>query len=146
MGCLVSWKLRSQRSVTLSSTESGYVAMSELVQEVMFLRQVIEFLGLKVEYPIMVNCDNAGAIFLAGNASGQRTKHVNIRYHYIREYVEDGTVKVVFVKSSDNEADLFTKNLNEQATKKHVSKFMEDVAEREDKKDVSIIAKTYHGR
>ena len=60
-------------------------------------------------------------------------QHVNIRYHYICEYVEDGTVKVVFVKSSANEADLFTKNLNEQATKKHVSKFMEDVEEREDK-------------
>ena len=96
------------------------------------LRQVIEFLVLKVEYPITVNCDNAGAIFLAGNASGQRNKHVNICYHYIREYVEDGTVKVVFVKSSDNEADLFTKNLNEQATKKHVSKFMEDVEEKDD--------------
>ena len=62
----------------------------------------------------------------------KKTKHVNICYHYICEYVEDGTVKVVFVKSSDNEADLFIKNLNEQATKKQVSKFMEDIEEKDD--------------
>ena len=94
MGCLVAWKSRSQRSVTLSSTEAEYVAMSEMVQEIMFLKQILEFLKLKVEYPIVVNCDNVGAIFLAENATGQRTKHIDICYHYTREYVDDGIVKV----------------------------------------------------
>ena len=127
MGCLVAWKSRSQRSVTLSSTEAEYVAMSELVQEIMFLKQILEFLKLKVKYPIIVNCDNVGAIFLAENATGQRTKHVDIRYHYVREFVDEGVVKIVFVKSKENEADLFTKNLNEELTVKHRSKYMKDV-------------------
>ena len=126
MGCLVAWKSRSQRSVTLSLTKAEYVAMSELVQEIMFLKQILEFLKLKVKYPIIVNCDNVGAIFLAENATGQRTKHVDIRHHYVREFVDEGMVKVVFVKSQENEADLFTKNLNEELTHKHTSKYMEN--------------------
>ena len=126
MGCLVAWKSRSQRSVTLSSTEAEYVAMSELVQEIMFLKQILEFLKVRVNYPIIVNCDNVGVIFLAENATGQRTKHVDIRYHYVREFVDEGVVKIVFVRSEENEADLFTKNLNEELTNKHTSKYMEN--------------------
>ena len=71
MDCLVSWKSQSQKSVNLSSTETEYVAMSELVQEIMFLRQVMEFLGMKIKYPIIINCDNVGDIFIAENATGQ---------------------------------------------------------------------------
>ena len=115
MGCLVAWKSRSQRGVTLSTTEAEYVSMSELVQEIMFLKQILEFLKVRVNYPIIVNCDNVGAIFLAENATGQRTKHVDIRYHYVREFVDEGVNKIVFVRSEENEADLFTKSLNENS-------------------------------
>ena len=83
--CLISWKSRGQKSVTLSSTEAEYVAESEVCMEIMFIRQVLEFLGMKVNYPITVNCDNVGAIFLAYNSkNSQRTKHVDIRAYYVR--------------------------------------------------------------
>jgi len=82
-----------QRSVTLSSTEEEYVALSEVVTEIMVAKQVLEFLEIPVTLPIEVHVDNVGAIFLATNATtGQRTRHIDVRYHYVREYIEDGQV------------------------------------------------------
>ena len=76
-----------------------------------------------MEYPITVHCDNVGAIFLANNAkNSQRTRHVGIRAHYIRQYVEDGTVKIVFVKSEDNTADAYTKNVSGVLYSRHAMK------------------------
>jgi hypothetical protein len=60
---------------------------------------------------------------MAENAnSGVRTRHINTRYHFIREHVEDVFIKIVFVKTDDNDSDLFTKNVNKYTYKKHVVK------------------------
>ena len=68
---------------------------------------------INVKLPIIVNVDNIGAVFMANNKStNSRTKHVDIRTKYVNQYVEDGIIKVVFVKSEDNVADIFTKNLS----------------------------------
>ena len=126
--CLVSWRSRGQKSVTLSSTEAEYVAVSEVCAEIIYIKQVLEFLGMKIEYPITVNCDNVGAIFLAHNQkNSQRTKHVDIRAHYVRQYVEDGIVKVIFVKSENNAADVYTKNVSGNLFKLHGFRDLEDV-------------------
>lgn len=69
---LVSWKSHAQRCVTLSSSEAEYVAISEVSAEILFVKQVMEFFGLKIDYPIIVRVDNVGAIYLAENAA---TKH-----------------------------------------------------------------------
>jgi hypothetical protein len=125
-GCLISWKSRSQKSVTLSSTEAEYVAISEMCAEIMFLKQVLEFLKIKVVLPIIVRVDNVGAIYLAQNAvSGPRMKHVDVRYHFVRDYIEDGIVKIVFVKSEDNDSDIYTKNLGEELFYKHSGKYIQ---------------------
>ena len=63
--CLASWKSRGQKSVTLSSTEAEYVAVSEVCTEIIFIKKILEFLEITIDYPITVNCDNVGAIFLA---------------------------------------------------------------------------------
>jgi hypothetical protein len=127
-GCLISWKSRSQKSVTLSSTEAEYVAISEMCAEVMFLKQVLEFLKIKVTLPIIVRVDNVGAIYLAQNAvSGPRMKHVDVRYHFVRDYIEDGMVKIVFVKSEDNDSDIYTKNLGEELFYKHSGKYIQAI-------------------
>ena len=127
-GCLISWKSRSQKSVTLSSTEAEYVAISEMCAEIMFLKQVLEFLKIKVVLPIIVRVDNVGAIYLAQNAvSGPRMKHVDIRYHFVRDYIEDGIVKIVFVKSEDNDSDIYTKNLGEELFHKHSGKYIQAI-------------------
>ena len=125
---LISWKSHAQKNVTLSSTEAEYVAMSELCGEILFVKSILEFLGVKMELPILVNCDNIGAIYLAHNAkTSQRTKHIDVKYHFVREYVEDGMIKVVFVKSEENDADIWTKNVKSDIFKKHTEKFMTSV-------------------
>jgi hypothetical protein len=126
LGAPIAWKSKAQRSVSLSVTEAEYIAISEVCAEIMFVKQVLEFLQVVVKLPIVVNVDNVGAIFLANNAStSQRTKHVDVRYHYVREFVEDGVVLVQFVKGEDNDADPFTKNLGGEPYDKHTGKFME---------------------
>ena len=68
---------------------------------------------IEVKLPIIVRCDNVGAIFMAENSSsGVRTRHVDIRNHFVREHVVDDFIKIVFVKFCDNDANLFTKNVS----------------------------------
>ena len=114
-GVPVLWCSRAMRSVTLSSTGAGYVAMSEVVKDLIFLRNILESIGFNVDYPMMVEVDNTGAIYLGLNRStSQRTKHIDIRYHYVREFIDEGIVKVVFVSTKMNDADIFTKNVTSE--------------------------------
>jgi hypothetical protein len=125
LGVAVAWSSKAQRNVTLSSTEAEYVAVSEVCKEILFIAQVMEFLHLTVKRPITVRVDNIGAIYLANNqTTSQRTKHVDVRYHFVREYIEDGLIKIIFVKSKDNDADIFTKNLDGESFQRHVVKFL----------------------
>ena len=76
------------------------------------MKQVLEFLKQKVKYPIVINVDNIGAIYMAeNNTSNNQTKHVNTRYHFVRELIDEGTLKIEFVRSENNDSDIFTKNL-----------------------------------
>ena len=90
-GVPVSWRSKMGRSVTLYSTEAEYVGVSELAKEILFVKQVLEEMGIELEYPIVIEMDNVGAIYMANNhTTSQRTKHVDTRYHFVRNYVEDG--------------------------------------------------------
>ena len=85
-------------------------------------------MGIEIELPITIRCDNVGAIYLANNHStSQRTKHIDIRTHFVREYIEDGIIKIIFITSEDNDADIFTKNTSEELFIKHSSKNLEPV-------------------
>jgi hypothetical protein len=109
----VCWRSKSQKGVTLSSTEAEYVAISEAVKEVKFIYYLLCDFHIKVNLPIIIKTDNIGAIFMAENSStGVRTRHVDTRYHFIREFIEDGFVKIQFVRSVENNADIFTKNVS----------------------------------
>ena len=90
-GCLVGWGSRAQRSVTLSSTEAEYVAVSEVCTEILFVAQIMQFLGMEIIYPLIVNVDNIGAIFVTENSVGRRTRHIDARYHFVQEYIEAGS-------------------------------------------------------
>ena len=119
-GCPISWRSKGQKSVSLSSTEAEYMAVSEIATEILFIRSMLEFLGVTVELPIEVNVDNIGAIYLSKSAtSSNRTRHIDTRYHFVREYIENGILKIVFVKSEDNDADIMTKNLCIRLYDKH---------------------------
>ena len=94
-------------------------------------------MGLSIKYPIIVHCDNVGAIYLGYNAkTSQQTKHVDIQYKYVNKYIKDEIFKTVFVRSENNDADVFTKNTNEATYLKHHSKSMS-----EEKCETKIIGK-----
>ena len=81
----------------------------------------MESLGIKFELPIIVRVDNVGAIFMAENVTAtSRTRHVDARYHFVREFIEDGYIKIVFVKSGDNYSDGFTKNVTQDVYQKQI--------------------------
>ncbi|GJY33134.1 retrotransposon protein, putative, ty1-copia subclass [Tanacetum coccineum] len=108
-GCVVSWKATLQHMVALSTTEVEYMALTEAVKEVIWLRGLLEELGVVLN-SVAVNYDNQGAIHLSRNhIFHERTKHINVRYHFIREVLEAKTVKVLKVGTEHNVADALTK-------------------------------------
>jgi hypothetical protein len=127
-GSVISWKSKAQPCVTLSSTEAEYVALNKTVREVEFLVQLLEVLGVKVERPAKVFVDNVGCIFLSQNkTSGERTKHINMKYHFIREQIKNGLVDVQFVRTSENHADVFKKNLGGKKFNYHMENIVKGV-------------------
>jgi len=112
MGVPVSWKSQAQQSVTLLSSEAEFVALSKVAKEIKFIVQVMLSIRIKVEMPIVVHVDNTGAIFMTENVSmNTHTKHVDICYHYMWEFIEDGFIHIVFVRTKLNKVDMFTKNV-----------------------------------
>ncbi|MCO5566777.1 hypothetical protein L7F22_020457 [Adiantum nelumboides] len=110
-GGAVSWRSRLQVCVTQSTTEAEYVAASEACKEAIWLGRLVTDLGIKEETP-MLHCDSQSAIQLAHTAVyHSKTKHVDVKYHFIREMVEDKQVQLVKVHTTDNPADLLTKGL-----------------------------------
>nr|GEV33737.1 retrotransposon protein, putative, Ty1-copia subclass [Tanacetum cinerariifolium] len=93
-GCVVSW-MATLHVVALSTIEAEYMALTEAVKEAIWLRGLLEELGEELN-TVAVNCDNQGAIYLSRNhVFYERTKHINVRYHFIREVLEAKTVKVL---------------------------------------------------
>ena len=120
MGVPISWKSKAQRSVTLSSSEAELVALTEAAKEIKFIAQLLMSMGFKVNLPIVCKVDNQGAIFMAQNVStSQRTKHLDLRYRFITEYIEDGFIKVIFVRTKENVSDWFTKNVTSEIYNMH---------------------------
>ena len=110
-GIPIAWRSKGMKSVVLSTTEAEYMAFSEVVKELKFMVQLLQKMNIEVELPITVYVDNVGAIWLSNNrTTSDRTKHIDIRTSFVKEYQEDGKIIIKFVKSEDNEADIFTKN------------------------------------
>ena len=129
-GAPISWKSKSGDSVTLSSTEAEYYASSETAKELLFIYNLVISMEKDLELPIIMNVDNTGAIYLANNYStGPRTKHIDIQTHFVRDLIINGILKVVFIKSEDNDADIFTKNVSEDLYIKHSGKLMDNCPE-----------------
>lgn len=111
-GAAISWVSRRQPTVAHSSTEAEYMSASDACRQIAWLRNFGIELGDDMEAPTLLCVDNHGAIFLSVNpAHDRRTKHVDIRYHYIREFIEQGRAEVYYVESAENVADILTKNV-----------------------------------
>ena len=110
-----SWKAKDQSSVAQSSTEAEYYAMADAGKEALFLRMFLETLGLQryVEKPTPIYGDNQGAISLVHNPTHHsRTKHIALRWHFIRDKVKMKELSYIYIPTEHNTADLLTKFLD----------------------------------
>ena len=110
-GPLISYKTKKQSSVALSSCEAEYMALTAATQEAKFLNQLLaDMTGVKPPGPTTIFEDNQGAIALAKNpVQHQRSKHIDIKYHYIRQEIQNNSIVLKYIPSKDNFADVFTK-------------------------------------
>ena len=124
-GVPICWRSKAQKIITLSSAEAEWIALSEATKEIMFVLQMFEEMKIKVELPIVVNVENMGAIIMSKNISTtSRSKRIDVRTKYVNEYCEDGIFKIIYVKSEENDADFYTKNLGGKLHVKHSSKIV----------------------
>lgn len=111
-GTAVSWKSKKQTSVAQSSAESEYVSAGEAVKEILWLRQLLKEMHCKQTDGSVLLCDNQAAISIASNdVFHSRTKHIDIRHHFIREHVRSKEIDIRWVSTVDQEADILTKAL-----------------------------------
>ena len=107
----ISWNARKQNSVALSSTEAEYMALSEATQEALWIIKFFKELGWDVA-PVTIYEDNQSCIELTNNNKfHQRTKHIDIRYHFIREAIEENLIKIEYIETKFQIADMLTKPL-----------------------------------
>ena len=111
-GNLVSWKSKKQNVVVRSSAESEYRAMATATCELVWIKQLLGELKFgKIDQMELV-CDNQAALHIASNpVFHERTKHIEIDCHFVREKILSGDIVTKFVKSNDQLADIFTKSL-----------------------------------
>ena len=117
----ISWSSKKQAIVALSTTESEYIAACYAGCQLIWLRGILESLNQKQDKATSLLCDNSSTISVTKDpVLHGRTKHIRIRYHFLRELVNDGDVQVKYCKSEDQMADIFTKPLSRQVFEKHV--------------------------
>ncbi|MCO5597506.1 hypothetical protein L7F22_051584 [Adiantum nelumboides] len=110
-GGAVSWRSRLQNCTAMSTTKAEYVAVSEASKEAIWLARFVSNLGISSETPTL-HCDSQSAIMLAKNpVFHAKTKHISVKYHFIRDVLEDKHMQLVKVHIDDNTAYLFTKGL-----------------------------------
>ncbi|KAL6514292.1 hypothetical protein OROMI_034346 [Orobanche minor] len=105
----VSWKSKLQKCVALSTMEAEYIAAAEAGKEILWVKRFLQELGVNQE-EYLVHCDSQSALDLNKNSMyHSRTKHIDIRYHWICEVMEQQLLKLVKIHTSENPADMMTK-------------------------------------
>ncbi|KAK3025978.1 hypothetical protein RJ639_040952 [Escallonia herrerae] len=112
-GNLVSWKSKKQSVVSRSSAESEYRAMAQSTCEVMWICHLLEEISLKPPLPAKLWCDNQAARHIASNpVYHERTKHIEVDCHFIREKIQENLISTSYVKTGEQLGDILTKSLN----------------------------------
>ncbi|KAK1408324.1 hypothetical protein QVD17_39996 [Tagetes erecta] len=110
--CLVSWKSKKQSTVSRSSAEAEYRAMCAATCEIVWVKNMLTELGIHVNLPVDIYCDNDAAISIAANpVFHDRTKHFDMDLYFLREKVSAGVINTVPIPSAQQLADVFTKGL-----------------------------------
>ena len=120
----ISWSCKKQQTVALSSVEAEYMTLSAATQEVVYLKQLFEDLGIEIPIPVIYS-DSQGCVQLAQNPCGHsRTKHIDIRHHFIQEKLEAKQIIVKHIPGERNPADGLTKNLGTVLFQRHIPRLM----------------------
>jgi hypothetical protein len=114
-GGAISWQSRRQPTIARSMMEAEYMAEGAATCEALWYRSLLKELGFPQEKPTIIRCDNEGAMALAKNPTYHaKTKHIDVQYHFIREKVENGDVRLVYQPTDLMAADMFTKSLGRE--------------------------------
>ena len=106
----ISWKSKKQHTIALSTCEAEYMALTAATQEAIFLKMLSKDFGLITTEPIQIYGDDQGSLQLAKNpVVNDRSKHIDIKHHFIREKCNDGTINLTHVSTNENVADVMTK-------------------------------------
>ncbi|GKA98506.1 retrovirus-related pol polyprotein from transposon TNT 1-94 [Tanacetum coccineum] len=113
--CLTSWFSKKQTALAISTTEAEYISAGKACQQALWMKQALIDYDVRLDdVPIM--CDNKGAIDLSKNpVQHSRTKHIEIRHHFLRDNVQKGHISIEKVSSADNIADILTKPLKRES-------------------------------
>jgi hypothetical protein len=120
----ISWKSRKQATVSLSSTEAEYKALSDSCKEGLWLQHLLTNLRLRPNTPIPLHVNNEGAEALEKNPEHHaRIKHIHVRYHFIRECVQEEEIALLHVSTHEILADMLTKPLSRVLLEKNCLRF-----------------------
>jgi hypothetical protein len=110
--CLVSWLSKKQTSISLSTTKAEYIVATSCCTQVLWIKTNLKDIQVPCDQPVSIMCDNTSAINLSKNlVQHSKTKHIPIKYHFLREQVQDQVVKLEYVPSKEKITYIFTKPL-----------------------------------
>ncbi|GJX28275.1 hypothetical protein Tco_0236354 [Tanacetum coccineum] len=113
--CLTSWFLKKQNALAISTTEAKYVSAEKACQQALWMKQALIEYDLRLD-DVPIICDNKGVIDLSKNPmQHSRTKHIEIRHHFLRDNVQKGHISIEKVPSVDNIAGILTKPLKRES-------------------------------
>ncbi|GJZ35125.1 hypothetical protein Tco_0580942 [Tanacetum coccineum] len=113
--CLTSWFSKKQTALAISTTKAKYVSTRKACQQALWMKEALIDYGIRLD-DIPIICDNKGAIDLSKNpVQHSRTKHIEIRHHFLRDNVQKGNISIEKVLSEDNIADILTKPLKRES-------------------------------
>ena len=117
----------TKRTAT-STPEAEYVALAHGLKELLWTYQILLTVGIDIQLPMTVHEDNQACIQIADNPISQRrTRHVDIRYHFVRDYIEDGTISMKYCSTKDMLADIMTKAMHKPTFEGLRNKIINDV-------------------
>jgi hypothetical protein len=120
-GTITNWTSKKQSTVALSSTEAEYHSLSDCAQESIFTQNLLREV-MNMNLPAIIYEDNLGAIYLTKNQQvSTRTKHIDIRHHFLRDLVQDKRIEIRFIRSENNSSDITTKNTPQALHNEHTN-------------------------